>query len=110
MPGILGRKLGMTQIFNDSGMVEPVTVIEAGPCLVVQRKQADRDGYDAIQLGLVDKRPARRVTQPMVGHFKKAGVAPMRRLMEFRVSGDSELAAGDPFGFVARTWAKRRAT
>jgi large subunit ribosomal protein L3 len=95
MPGILGRKLGMTQIFNDGGLVEPVTVIEAGPCLVVQRKEVAKDGYDAIQIGLVEERPARRVSQPMAGHFQKAGVAPMRRLMEFRVESDNELAAGD---------------
>ena len=95
MPGILGKKLGMTQIFNDGGLVEPVTVIEAGPCLVVQRKEVAKDGYDAIQIGLVEERPARRVSQPMAGHFQKAGVAPMRRLMEFRVESDNELAAGD---------------
>ena len=95
MPGILGKKLGMTQIFNDGGLVEPVTVIEAGPCLVVQRKQVDTDGYDAVQIGLVEERPTRRVSQPMVGHFQKAGVAPMRRLMEFRVESESELAPGD---------------
>jgi large subunit ribosomal protein L3 len=95
MPGILGKKLGMTQIFNAEGVVEPVTVIEAGPCLVVQRKSVERDGYDAVQVGLVEERPARGVSQPMVGHFQKAGVAPMRRLMEFRVASDNELAAGD---------------
>ena len=95
MPGILGKKLGMTQIFNDNGLVEPVTVIEAGPCLVVQRKQAKKDGYDAVQIGLVEEKPARRVPQPMVGHFQKAGVAPMRRLTEFRVESENELAPGD---------------
>ena len=95
MPGILGKKLGMTQIFNERGLVEPVTVIEAGPCLVVQRKQIDTDGYDAVQIGLVEERPVRHVSQPMVGHFQKAGVAPMRRLAEFRVESESELAAGD---------------
>jgi large subunit ribosomal protein L3 len=95
MPGILGKKLGMTQIFNDGGMVEPVTVIAAGPCLVVQRKQVDTDGYDAVQIGLVEERPVRRVSQPMTGHFQKAGVAPMRRLAEFKVDEQSELAAGD---------------
>jgi large subunit ribosomal protein L3 len=95
MPGILGKKLGMTQIFNDGGMVEPVTVIAAGPCLVVQRKQVDTDGYNAVQIGLVEERPVRRVSQPMTGHFQKAGVAPMRRLAEFKVDEQSELAAGD---------------
>ena len=95
MPGILGKKLGMTQIFNDGGLVEPVTVIEAGPCLVVQRKTGEREGYDAIQVGLVEERPMRKVSQPMSGHFQKAGVAPMRRLMEFPVAADDEVKAGD---------------
>lgn len=85
----------MTQIFNDGGMVEPVTVIAAGPCLVVQRKQVATDGYDAVQVGLVEERPVRRLSQPMAGHFQKAGVAPMRRLEEFKLDGESELAAGD---------------
>ena len=95
MPGILGRKLGMTQIFNDDGVVQPVTVIQAGPCLVVQRKTGEREGYDAIQVGLVEERPMRKVSQPMSGHFQKAGVAPMRRLTEFRVAADDEVKAGD---------------
>ncbi len=95
MPGILGKKLGMTQIFDEDGVVQPVTVIAAGPCLVVQRKSTDRDGYEAVQIGLVETRPLRRVTQPMSGHFKKAGVAPMKTLAEFRIEAGDELAAGD---------------
>lgn len=95
MPGMLGKKLGMTQIFGEDGVVHPVTVIEAGPCLVVQRKQADSDGYEAVQVGLVEQRPMRRVTSPMNGHFQKANVAPMRQLMEFSVAPDDELQAGD---------------
>ena len=95
MPGILGKKLGMTQIFSDDGVVHPVTVIEAGPCLVVQRKTEGSDGYEAIQLGLVEERPMRKVSQPMSGHFKKAGVAPMRRLVEFPVAAEDEVKAGD---------------
>ena len=95
MPGILGRKVGMTQIFAEDGNAYPVTVIEAGPCLVVQRKSAESDGYDAVQVGLVDERPVKRVTRPSAGHFKKAGVAPVRRLTEFRVDADSELKPGD---------------
>ena len=95
MPGILGKKLGMTQIFSDDGVVHPVTVIQAGPCLVVQRKSEKREGYDAIQIGLVEERPMRTVSQPMNGHFKKAGVAPMRRLMEFTVATDDEVKVGD---------------
>ena len=95
MKGILGRKVGMTQIFTDSGESVPVTVVEAGPCLVVQRKTGKREGYDAIQVGLVEERPMRKVSQPMSGHFQKAGVAPMRRLMEFPVAADDEVKAGD---------------
>ncbi|MGB5660171.1 MAG: 50S ribosomal protein L3 [Thermoanaerobaculia bacterium] len=95
MQGILGRKLGMTQIFADDGLAHPVTVIQAGPCLVVQRKTAEKDGYEAIQLGLVEERPARRVTKPQTGHFEKAGVAPMRRLVEFDVDSEDDSKAGD---------------
>jgi large subunit ribosomal protein L3 len=95
MQGMLGRKLGITQIFGDDGTMIPVTVVKAGPCLVVQRKTKDTDGYEAVQLGLVEERPARRVTKPQAGHFKKAGVAPVRRLMEFKIDDGDELKAGD---------------
>ncbi len=95
MKGILGRKIGMTQIFTDSGEAVPVTVVEAGPCLVVQRKTAERDGYDAVQIGLVEQRPLRTVSKPMRGHFDKAGVAPMRRLVEFRTEAADEAKPGD---------------
>jgi large subunit ribosomal protein L3 len=95
MQGILGKKLGMTQIFADDGQAHPVTVIQAGPCLVVQRKTADKDGYEAVQLGLVEERPARRVTKAQVGHFEKAGVAPTRRLVEFDVEAGDESKPGD---------------
>lgn len=96
MEGILGRKIGMTQVFNDDGTVVPVTVVKAGPCLVVQRKTAESDGYDAVQLGLVEDIPPRRVTKPRRGQFEKAGVGPMRRLGEFGlVDGEDEVALGD---------------
>ncbi len=95
MKGILGRKIGMTQIFSDAGEAVPVTVVQAGPCLVVQRKTADRDGYDAVQIGLVEERPPRRVSQPMRGHFERAEVAPMRRLAEFAIAAGDEMKAGD---------------
>jgi large subunit ribosomal protein L3 len=78
MDGILGRKVGMTQIFVEDGTAIPVTVIKAGPCLVVQRKTAKSDGYEAVQIGLVEERPA-KVSKPKAGHFKKAGVAPLWR-------------------------------
>ena len=95
MDGILGRKLGMTQIYVEDGTAIPVTVIQAGPCLVVQRKTAAVDGYEAVQIGLVEEKPA-KVNKPQGGHFKKAGVAPVRRVEEFETGeGDAELKAGD---------------
>lgn len=94
MSGILGKKLGMTQVYRDNGEAIPVTVVEAGPCLVVQRKTADTDGYEAVQVGLVGKSTP-KTNRASKGHFDKAGVAPMRNLMEFRVEADSEWKAGD---------------
>jgi large subunit ribosomal protein L3 len=88
--GIIGKKVGMTQIYQDDGTAVPVTVIKAGPCVVVQRKTADRDGYEAVQLGLVEERPPRRVNKPLRGHFAKAGVPPTRILREFRLEPGSE--------------------
>ena len=85
--GILGKKLGMTQIFTDEGHTIPVTVIEAGPSVVVQRKTKDKDGYSAIQLGYGDIRE-RLVNQPEMGHFKRSKVSPKRYLREIRVSED----------------------
>lgn len=83
--GILGKKVGMTQIFNAAGRLVPVTVVEAGPCLVVQKKTADKEGYNAIQLGFMEK-SAKRTSQPMKGHFAKAGVKPLRFLREIRIT------------------------
>jgi large subunit ribosomal protein L3 len=82
--GLIGRKLGMTQVFVGGEELIPVTVVEAGPCTVVQKKTQEADGYDAIQLGYGDVKP-HRVNQPKLGHFKKAGVAPARVLKEIRV-------------------------
>ncbi|NLT66236.1 MAG: 50S ribosomal protein L3 [Acidobacteria bacterium] len=82
--GLIGIKVGMTQIFDDNGLVVPVTVIKAGPCVVVQKKTAETDGYDAVQLGLVEFIRPSRVNKPRTGHFKKAGVPPCRILREFR--------------------------
>lgn len=95
MEGILGRKLGMTQIYAADGTVVPVTVIKAGPCLVVQRKTVATDGYEAVQIGLVEEKPAKNVSQPKAGHFKKAGVAPVRRVAELALGADENLNAGD---------------
>lgn len=89
-PGILGKKIGMTQFFDEAGRVVPVTVLQAGPCVVVQRKSAAKDGYDAVQLGLVDFRREKLVNKPARGHFAKADVAPMRHLREFRLEDGAE--------------------
>ena len=94
MEGILGKKLGMTQIYAEDGTAVPVTVIQAGPCLVVQRKTIERDGYDAIQIGLVEGRPA-KAGQPLAGHFRKAGVTPTRRLVEFDLTSGEDASPGD---------------
>jgi large subunit ribosomal protein L3 len=93
--GLLGRKLGMTQIFLDDGAVAPVTVIEAGPCVVVQLRTVDKDGYEAAQLGLVDARAAKRANKAMRGHHDKAGVPPTRLLREFRLEAGATLKPGD---------------
>ena len=92
--GIIGKKLGMTQIFDEVGNVIPVTVIEAGPCVVAQKKTAEVDGYDAVQLGFVDAKE-NHVTKPQAGHFAKAGVAAKRHLKEFRLDDCSALSVGD---------------
>ena len=91
--GLIGIKIGITQVFDDSGNVVPVTAIKAGPCVVVQKKTKDPDGYDAVQLGLVEFVRPSRVTKPRAGHFKKAGVPPCRILREFRFEGASEDAS-----------------
>jgi large subunit ribosomal protein L3 len=96
--GIIGRKLGMTQIFAEDGTVTPVTVIKAGPCVVIQTKSvAGRDGYNAVQLGLVEDKPIRlkNVTKPLQGHFEKSGVPPTRVLKEIRLTAEPEAAIGD---------------
>lgn len=93
--GIIGKKLGMTQIFNEKGQVVPVTVIQAGPCVVVQRKTAAKEGYDAIQIGYVDPQGGKRASKPEKGHCEKRGVAPVRVLREMKVEADSALKEGD---------------
>jgi large subunit ribosomal protein L3 len=94
--GILGIKLGMTQVYTDDGAAIPCTVMQAGPCVVVARRTAERDGYDAVQLGLVEFVKPQRVSKPMIGHFKKADVAPMRFLREVRLdAGEKETKVGD---------------
>lgn len=90
---ILARKVGMTQIYDEQGRVVPVTVLEAGPCRVVQVKNMDKDGYSSIQLGFVDKKE-RLVNSPMTGHFQKAKLKPLRYLREFRVDDSSGYSPG----------------
>ncbi len=93
---ILGKKLGMTQIFTENGDVVPVTVLKAGPCVVIQRKTAAKDGYDAAQIGLVEVPPRRRTTKPLEGHFKRAGANPVRFLREVRLDQEAgDIKVGD---------------
>ncbi len=92
--GIIGKKLGMTQLFDEKGNVVPVTVIEAGPCVVVQKKTAENDGYDAVQIGYGDIK-AGKVKKPLTGHFAKGDVAPKRVLREFRLADTAALSIGD---------------
>ncbi|ADU65088.1 50S ribosomal protein L3 [Desulfurispirillum indicum] len=91
MKSLIGKKIGMTQIFCEDGTVIPVTVVEAGPCTVVQVKTVDSDGYAAVQVGFEEALKEKRVSKPLKGHFAKSGVAPQRHLKEFRVE--------DPAGF-----------
>ena len=91
---IIGRKVGMAQIFDETGKVIPVTVIEAGPCVVVQKKSVEKEGYDSVQLGFADV-AERKLTKPEKGHLDKAGVSPKKILKEFRLEDASELNVGD---------------
>ena len=98
-PGILGKKIGMTQLFRPDGQVVPVTLLKAGPCFVVQRKTPATDGYDAVQLGLNEFVKPKRINKPATGHLKKAGAEGAKFLREFRLtgqtSGEGDLKAGD---------------
>ncbi|MCI9625738.1 MAG: 50S ribosomal protein L3 [Clostridia bacterium] len=91
---IMGRKLGMTQVFAEDGKVTPVTVIEAGPCVITQKKTVETDGYSAVQMGFADKKES-KMTKPLKGHFDKAGVPYKRFLCEFRLDNAEELNVGD---------------
>ncbi len=92
--GLIGKKIGMTQIFTENGKVIPVTVIEAGPCVVTQKKTTENDGYEAVQVGFGDVK-LNRVNKPMKGHFDKNNVAPKKTLKEFRLDDCSVLNVGD---------------
>src|SRR5436309_15814870 len=95
-PGILGKKIGMTQMFRPDGQAVPVTLLKAGPCMVTQRKTPTTDGYDAVQLGLLEFVKPQRINKPRTGHLKKAGVEGAKFLREIRLrGGDGDLKAGD---------------
>ncbi len=91
---ILGKKLGMTQLFGEDGILIPVTVIEAGPCRVIQKKTAENDGYEAVQVGFMEKKE-KHTTKPLQGHFKKAGTGYMKYLKEFKLDNAAEMNVGD---------------
>jgi large subunit ribosomal protein L3 len=93
--GLIGRKVGMSQGFDPEGNVYPMTIIQAGPCTVIQKKSKDRDGYSALQLGLVEARPVRRTNKPLTGHFQKSGSPVLRMLREFSCTESTELREGD---------------
>lgn len=92
--GLIGKKIGMTQVFDEAGIAVPVTVVEAGPCVVVQKKTIENDGYEAIQVGYGDAKVS-RVNKPMKGHFDKANVGPKKTLKEFRLNDIEAYNVGD---------------
>src|SRR5512136_3271925 len=94
--GLIGIKLGMTQVFSKEGGVIPVTVLKAGPCVVIQKKNRQTDGYESVQLGFVEPTPERKVSKALLGHFKKSGLPPTRRIREFKILSEGEkLNVGD---------------
>lgn len=95
--GLIGRKVGMTQVFDDQGNHVPVTVIQAGPCIVVGHRNQARDGYEAVQLGLVEHLPPGRISKPRRGQFEKHKLPPFRHVLEFPVSGEEKPAIGEKF-------------
>jgi len=97
LPGLIGKKIGMTQGFDTVGNSVPLTVIQAGPCTVIQKKGKDKDGYEALQVGFVEATPVRKALKPQAGHFKKSGSPVTRVLREFRTTGATEVKEGDQF-------------
>jgi len=95
--GLIGKKVGMTQIFDEEGNVIPVTVLKVGPCAVVQVKKEERDGYNAVQLALIEEKPKKHPNKPTLGHYKRAGIPPQRMLREFRILEEGEIKEGDQF-------------
>jgi large subunit ribosomal protein L3 len=113
--GLIGKKVGMTQVFAEDGQLVPVTVVQAGPCLVVQKKTVETDGYNAVQVGLVEKVSNRRLTAAMRGHFEKAGVQPTKTIIEMPYDGEVNVgdriavdifAAGDSVDVVGESKGK----
>lgn len=94
MKGLIGKKLGMTQVFDESGLVKPLTLIEAGPCFVTQVKRQEKEGYQAVQLGFGESKP-RRLSGGELGHLKKLDLQPLRHVREFRVKGELDVKEGD---------------
>ncbi len=93
--GLIGKKLGMSQQFDAGGNVVPVTIIQAGPCTVIQKKSPEKDGYAALQLGFIEGRGERRMKKPAAGHFKKSGVPVVRKLQEVRCTAADDIKTGD---------------
>ncbi len=97
LEGIIGKKIGMTQTFDDKGTVSPVTIITAGPCVVIQRKSMEKDGYAAVQIGFQEEKEVKNVNRPIQGHFNKVGVPPVKFIREFPIDEQSEVKEGDQF-------------
>ncbi len=95
--GLIGKKIGMTQTFDEEGNVAPITIIKVGPCTVIQKKTREKDGYSALQLGLVEEKGRKKATKPLVGHYEKSGVPPMKILKEFQFAEKGEVKEGDQF-------------
>jgi large subunit ribosomal protein L3 len=95
--GLIGKKIGMTQAFDEEGNVAPITVIRVGPCTVIQKKTKEKDGYSALQLGLIEEKGRKKATKPLVGHYEKSGVPPMKILREFQFAEKGEVKEGDQF-------------
>ncbi len=97
LEGIIGKKVGMTQTFDDKGTVSPVTIITAGPCIVIQRKSMEKDGYVSVQIGFQEEKELKKANKPIQGHFNKAGVPPVKFIREFPIDEQSEVKEGDQF-------------
>jgi large subunit ribosomal protein L3 len=95
--GLIGKKIGMTKSFDEEGNVVPVTIIKVGPCTVIQKKTKEKDGYSSLQLSFAEDKGLKKPTSPVIGHYKKSGVPPMRILREFRFDEASEIKEGDQF-------------